>query len=51
VPVGRSHELHVGLVVHGRRVCLPLRPLCKKCFLNDLCETGKRTVNQNASNA
>lgn len=42
VPAGRSKELHIGLLVHGRKVCLPRRPLCDKCELADLCRTGKR---------
>ncbi len=41
VPDGRSKELHVGLVVHGRRICTPRDPSCTMCFLKDLCRTGK----------
>jgi endonuclease III len=44
VPEGRSKELHVGLVVHGREVCQPKRADCEHCFLNDLCPTGKREL-------
>lgn len=44
VPAGRSKELHVGLVVHGRTVCLPRKPRCERCFLNDLCNFGKRRL-------
>ncbi len=42
VPEGRSKELHIGLVVHGRTVCLPLKPRCDRCILADLCKYGKR---------
>lgn len=42
VPAGRSKELHVGLVIHGRDVCQPKRPNCSKCFLKDLCRHGKK---------
>ncbi|MBY0523926.1 MAG: hypothetical protein K2R98_11040 [Gemmataceae bacterium] len=44
VPLGRSKELHVGLVVHGRTICLPRKPMCERCFLNDLCNFGKRRL-------
>lgn len=44
VPVGRSKELHVGLVVHGRTVCLPRKPRCDRCILSDLCNYGKRRL-------
>lgn len=44
VPTGRGKELHVGLVVHGRTVCLPRKPLCASCFLSDLCNFGKRRL-------
>ena len=40
-PDGRSKELHIGLVVHGREVCTPRNPKCGACPLADLCATGK----------
>lgn len=39
-PDGVSKALHIGLVVHGRKVCLPLRPKCDRCVLLDLCRYG-----------
>jgi len=42
VPPGRSKELHVGLIELGRRVCLPSRPRCPECVINDLCRHGRR---------
>lgn len=42
VPDGRSRELHIGLVVHGRAVCLPRKPDCGNCCLNDMCKTGRK---------
>ena len=42
VPAGESRNLHVGLVVHGRRTCLPRNPRCDTCMLRDVCRTGKR---------
>jgi endonuclease III len=45
VPEGRSKELHIGLVVHGRSVCLPRKPRCEICVLSDLCDHGKKQLN------
>jgi len=42
VPVGRSRELHVGMVVHGRTICTPLRPKCDRCSLRPLCAYAKK---------
>ena len=42
VPDRRSRELHIGLVVHGRAVCLPRKPDCGNCCLNDMCKTGRK---------
>ncbi len=44
VPQGRSKELHIGLVVHGRSVCLPRKPLCDSCVLADLCAYRKKQL-------
>jgi len=41
VPDGRSKELHIGLVVLGRTVCLPRTPHCDRCPINDLCRVGR----------
>jgi endonuclease III len=41
VPEGRSKELHVGFVIHGRKVCLPRRPACDRCMLLKLCRFGR----------
>lgn len=38
----RSKGLHVGMVAHGRAVCLPRQPVCGECVLSDLCPTGIR---------
>lgn len=42
VPPGRSKDLHVGMVVLGRQICLPRRPKCDSCTLRDLCQTGRK---------
>jgi len=41
VPIGRSRDLHVSLVIHGRQACLPRTPRCDGCVLLDLCKFGK----------
>ena len=38
---GRRRSLHVNLVVHGQRVCLPREPLCDICSVSDFCKTGR----------
>ncbi len=40
VPNGYSKQLHVALIVHGRRVCKAGSPHCEKCLISDLCDHG-----------
>lgn len=42
VPAGISRDLHIGMVIHGRRVCRPKKALCSECCIADLCKTGIR---------
>ncbi len=44
VPAGIRYDLHLGLVAHGRKVCKARSPLCERCVLLDLCETGPRLL-------
>ena len=37
VPPNCSKELHVALVVHGRRVCTPRMPKCNSCCIREFC--------------
>jgi adenine-specific DNA glycosylase len=37
VPAHRRRTLHVNLVVHGQRTCLPRAPRCSCCPLNADC--------------
>jgi len=37
VPVARRRSLHVNLVVHGQRTCLPRSPRCSECRLLSMC--------------
>ena len=41
-PDGHGKPLHVAMVVHGRTVCLPRKPLCGECCLADLCAVGRK---------
>ena len=43
-PDGRSKELHIGLIVHGRLVCTPRNPKCGICPLLAQCPTGKNEL-------
>jgi len=47
LPLGRSRDLHVGMVVHGRKICLPRTPQCGSCPLADACRTGRRERDRN----
>lgn len=42
VPPGRSKELHVALVIHGRVVCKSQSPQCTNCLVAQLCSTGAK---------
>ena len=37
VPGELVYELHMGLIRHGREVCVARRPFCSRCVLLDLC--------------
>lgn len=43
-PDGRSRELHIVLVVHGRSTCLPRNPKCERCPIVDLCAFGNKRM-------
>jgi len=37
VPPEDVYRLHMGLIRHGREVCVARRPFCSECVLADLC--------------
>jgi endonuclease III len=37
VPPSRRRSLHVNLVIHGQRTCLPRTPLCASCPVSAVC--------------
>jgi endonuclease III len=41
VPPSRRYAMHVSLVVHGQRTCLPVKPNCSSCPLKKSCSTGR----------
>jgi endonuclease III len=41
VPEGMSKELHVALILHGRKICMPRVPDCANCLIATLCKTGR----------
>ena len=58
VPAARRRVLHVNLVVHGQRRCLPRKPQCSSCPLSAACPrigvqagTGRRLQSSRAIQA
>jgi endonuclease III len=39
VPPERRKPLHVNLVVHGQRICLPVKPRCAECAVAQVCDS------------
>jgi len=37
VPSDLVYPLHMGLIRHGREVCVARRPFCSQCVLSDMC--------------
>src|SRR4029079_15076828 len=44
IPEKYMMHAHHWLILHGRYVCLALRPLCEKCVIADLCKWPGKTV-------
>lgn len=43
IPEEKWGQAHHWLIWHGRRVCRARNPLCKECFLNELCSYENKT--------
>lgn len=41
IPSKLRYRLHVNLIQHGRKICLPAYPRCKICVVNILCKYYK----------
>ncbi len=41
IPRTKWSQAHHWLIWHGRKLCKARRPLCKSCFLNDLCPAAE----------
>lgn len=37
VPPSRYFEVHINLIMHGRKICRPRDPLCEECCLVEYC--------------
>jgi DNA (cytosine-5)-methyltransferase 1 len=42
VPPNLRYSLHVNLLVHGREICRPQKPLCGECDLRGFCDHFRR---------
>ena len=43
IPCGLAKELHIAMVVHGRKVCRSRRPECKRCVVSKHCRLFYRS--------
>ncbi|MPN23110.1 Endonuclease III [bioreactor metagenome] len=48
IPPAESNDFCHRLVLHGRAVCTARSPRCAECTLNDLCDTGRGTLKNDA---
>src|SRR3974390_1277715 len=44
VPAQYKRHAHHWLIWHARYTCVPRKPLCEKCIINDLCQWPGKTV-------
>jgi endonuclease-3 len=44
VPAEFGRHAHHWLILHGRYTCKALRPECRRCLLNDLCDSPDKRV-------
>lgn len=42
IPSDTAKELHIGMVVHGRKICVPQMPRCSECCIIEQCQFGKK---------
>jgi endonuclease-3 len=43
IPPGKNYSLHINLITHGRKICLPRIPKCEQCSLIEHCEYGLKS--------
>lgn len=48
IPPDLRHPLHVNLVMHGRKVCQSLNPLCDSCVVRKFCSHWRHRVSADA---
>ena len=44
IPPKKHYSLHINLIVHGRKICLPRNPKCGQCALIEQCEYGQSLI-------
>lgn len=44
IPPKKHYSLHINLIVHGRKVCLPRNPKCGECALIEQCDYGQSLI-------
>lgn len=46
IPIQFHQHAHHWLILHGRYICKAIKPKCSECYLNDICEYYKKTIDQ-----
>lgn len=44
IPLKKNYSLHINLITHGRKICLPRNPKCEQCPLIEHCEYGQSGI-------
>lgn len=44
------YSLHVNMVAHGRKTCIPLEPLCDNCIISGFCKHVRTKANNVSGN-
>ncbi len=44
IPRGMGKELHIAMVIHGRKICLPRNPNCGLCVVRRFCEFPRKSA-------
>lgn len=44
IPAGKHYSLHINMISHGRKVCSPRNPVCRRCCLIEYCAFGQQVL-------
>ncbi len=44
IPPKKHYSLHITLIAHGRKICLPRNPKCGQCALIEQCDYGQSLI-------